>query len=298
MITNRQNHKPVAREKAALIQANYHTHTRRCLHAGGTDEEYVKEAIRNGYEVLGFSDHCPWKYATDYVPKMRMRLEQFDDYQSSILALKKKYEGRIEILLGLEAEYFPQYMDWLLDFVIEKQVDYLIFGCHYHQSDETGRYFGRIAREGFDTYIQAVMDGLETGMYSYLAHPELPLRSLDWDDGMTEGFTRICRYCAAHDIPLEYNVLGLPLARRTGREGYPHHRFWKIAGDCGCRAIIGMDAHHPKDLRVSLYRAARRTLEEAGVTLVHEIPRVDFKGLRARRTAAAHTPEILHKNKD
>lgn len=270
-------------DKAALIQANYHTHTRRCLHAGGTDEEYVKEAIRNGYEVLGFSDHCPWQYATDYIPKMRMRLDQFEDYKVSVLKLKEKYKGQLEILLGLEAEYFPRYMDWLLDFVIREKVDYLIFGCHYHQTDETGRYFGRISREEFDVYIQTVMEGLETGMYSYLAHPELPLRSLDWDDDMTEGFTRICRYCAAHGIPLEYNVLGLQLARRTGREGYPHHRFWEIAGRCGCQAVIGMDAHHPRDLRVSLYRLAKQNLEHAGVKLVHEIPKVDFAALRKAR---------------
>lgn len=266
--------------KAALIQANYHTHTSRCLHAGGTDEEYVQEALRQGYDVLGFSDHCPWPYESGYIPRMRMRLEQFAGYRESVLALRDAYRGRIEILLGLEAEYFPRYMDWLLDFAIREGIDYLIFGNHYHESDETGQYFGKIARDQFDVYVRTVLDGLETGMFSYLAHPELPLRSLDWDEGMRPGFEAICQYCAAHDIPLEYNVLGLQLARRTGREGYPHHHFWEIAGSCGCRAIIGMDAHHPRDLRVSLYRQAKKNLETFGVKLTDRIPRVDFVRLR------------------
>ena len=35
----------------------YHSHTFRCGHAVGTDEEYVKKAIEGHYEILGFSDH-------------------------------------------------------------------------------------------------------------------------------------------------------------------------------------------------------------------------------------------------
>ena len=36
---------------------NYHTHTTRCYHASGKDEEYVKAAIKAGIKELGFSDH-------------------------------------------------------------------------------------------------------------------------------------------------------------------------------------------------------------------------------------------------
>ena len=36
---------------------NYHTHTTRCGHAEGTEEEYILTALRCGYKVLGFSDH-------------------------------------------------------------------------------------------------------------------------------------------------------------------------------------------------------------------------------------------------
>ncbi len=39
---------------------NLHTHTARCRHAVGTDEAYVQAAIKAGFKVLGFSDHCPF----------------------------------------------------------------------------------------------------------------------------------------------------------------------------------------------------------------------------------------------
>ena len=80
---------------------NFHTHTSRCMHANGKDEEYVLAAIEAGYEVLGFSDHTPWKYDSDFVANMRMPLSQFDDYYQSISSLKEKYKDKIEIKIGL-----------------------------------------------------------------------------------------------------------------------------------------------------------------------------------------------------
>ena len=37
-----------------MKQTNFHTHTSRCHHAFGNDEEFVRTAIQNGFEVLGF----------------------------------------------------------------------------------------------------------------------------------------------------------------------------------------------------------------------------------------------------
>ena len=41
---------------------NYHTHTARCGHAVGEDEEYVKRAIECGIKYMGFSDHAPIRF--------------------------------------------------------------------------------------------------------------------------------------------------------------------------------------------------------------------------------------------
>ena len=39
--------------------SNYHSHVSLCGHAEGNVEDYVKEAIRCGYEEIGISDHAP-----------------------------------------------------------------------------------------------------------------------------------------------------------------------------------------------------------------------------------------------
>ena len=50
------------------------------MHATGDDEDYVLSAIKGGYRILGFSDHTPWKYRTDYVADMRMLPEELPGY--------------------------------------------------------------------------------------------------------------------------------------------------------------------------------------------------------------------------
>ena len=42
------------------MKANYHTHTERCRHAQGTEEDYIREALKAGVSILGFSDHAPF----------------------------------------------------------------------------------------------------------------------------------------------------------------------------------------------------------------------------------------------
>lgn len=53
------------------MRTNYHTHTERCNHAKGSDEEFVLSAIRGGYNLLGFADHIEWPRET----KERLELD-------------------------------------------------------------------------------------------------------------------------------------------------------------------------------------------------------------------------------
>ena len=39
-----------------MRKTNYHMHTKRCMHASGSDEDYVLAAIEGGYEEIGFSE--------------------------------------------------------------------------------------------------------------------------------------------------------------------------------------------------------------------------------------------------
>ena len=77
---------------------NLHTHTYRCHHAKGTDEEYVIKAIENGYDLIGFSDHAPYLFPNGYVSSFRMLPSEAEGYAKSINPLnflKKRFKHKL-----------------------------------------------------------------------------------------------------------------------------------------------------------------------------------------------------------
>lgn len=157
---------------------NYHTHTTRCGHAEGTEEKYILTALRCGYKVLGFSDHTPWAYATPgFVSRIRMLPSQLDDYVLTLRGLREKYADKLHIRIGLEAEYFPAYLGWLREEMERLDIEYLILGCHYDTTDEqdarASRFGGSTSTAHGRRYAEQVVEALETGLYRYLAHPDL-----------------------------------------------------------------------------------------------------------------------------
>lgn len=235
------------------MKANYHTHTARCGHAEGTDEEYVLAAIAAGYDTLGFSDHVPWPYRTGYTnPRVRMTVDRLPGYVRSVRSLKEKYAGQIRILAGFECEYFPTYMSWLADMKAEQGLDYMILGNHYAPTDETGgMYYGgcRTAAQ-LRSYVDNAVRGMETGMFIYLAHPDLFMRSYGrFDDSCRAAAKDLAKACKAMNLPMEYNVHDRYIAAITHRISYPHPEFFDIAAAEGVRIIIGIDAHEPDELR-------------------------------------------------
>ena len=251
------------------MKTNYHTHTSRCQHATGSDEEYVLSALKGGYVALGFSDHTPWAYRSDYVSTIRMEPGELPEYVHSIRALKEKYKHRIRIRTGLECEYFETYIPWLKEVIREEKLDYILFGNHFYSTDERDPYFGRntTTPEMLELYEESTLKGLESGLFACLAHPDLFGRSYPAFDKHCERVGRnICRKAARLHIPLEYNLSGFSACTGTKSAGYPHPRFWEIAADEGCTAIIGVDAHSSRELEdTEKYRQAVNFLERLSI---------------------------------
>ena len=225
--------------------ANYHTHTPRCNHAVGMEEEYVRCAIEAGLQILGFSDHTPYPFTNGYRSGIRMGVEEFPEYARLVNRMKEKYAGKIQIHLGVEAEYYPKLFPRLLDILREQDTEYLLLGQHYLYNEEDDRIYAGAATTDahiLQQYCDQAIDGLYTGMFSYMAHPDL-IHYLGDADIYRRHMRRLC--CAAKDcnVPLEVNLLGLQENRH-----YPKDVFWEIAAEEGCSVIFGMDAHTPEAL--------------------------------------------------
>lgn len=237
-----------------MLYGNYHTHTKRCGHASGEDEEYVKAAIEAGYRELGFTDHCPWPYSESfYRPGVRMHMSELSEYLESIQELKEKYKDQIHIYAGLECEYFKEYFETLKEF--RKKCDYLLFGVHWRKSEETGEMSSSecIKPEELAMFAENTIEGMESGLFLYVNHPDHLFSSYPrFDDCCMELSRKITRKSKQLDIPLEYNLYGLR-KRSKGQFsglGYPCEDFWRVAAEEGCRVVIGCDAHDPEMLIV------------------------------------------------
>ena len=257
------------------MRYNLHTHTFRCRHAQGSDREYVEAAIKTGMKVLGFTDHCPQFFPTDYYSTFRMYPEDAADYTESVRALAKEYRDDIQILLGFETEYYPEIFGELLRLVRQLGCDYLIMGQHFieNEYDRPSFYGSSPSRDDIDRYIMQTLEGLRTDAFSYIAHPDIISYSPGDRDFYRMRMEYFCTALKEMDIPVEYNLLGM-----RNRKWYPNPVFWEAAAAVGCPTVIGYDAHSPEALRnEELYAQGVRELEGYGITPV------DFSQITIRK---------------
>ena len=251
------------------MRYNLHTHTYRCNHATGSDREYVEKAIESGIKVLGFSDHCPQFFPnTDYYSHFRMRPELCEDYVKSVRALQKEYENDIKILLGFETEYYPATYEKFMEFIKPFELDYMIMGQHFvgNEYDEGSYYAPEKARKEkfLEQYVDQVKEGLNKGVFTYLAHPDIVYYSGSYDF-YCQKITELCEYAKEMDIPLEYNILGY-----VNKRSYPTPQFWEIAAKTGNKVVLGFDAHRPEALsRFDIFEECVANLKERGIQPIH-----------------------------
>lgn len=228
-------------QKKPLVGANYHTHTVRCNHAVGSEREYIEEAIKSGFHTLGFADHSPYIFEGGHYSSFRMKPEELSEYVSTISSLREEYKNDIKIYIGLEAEYYPSIFGKYCDLIRNSGVDYLIMGQHYPKIEPSPSYCGRPSDDPqrLKDYVDTVIEGANTGLYSYIAHPDII--NFTGDPALYESeMERLVQGVVKAGVLFELNILGL----REGRV-YPREAFWKLVSKHGGKAVFGSDAHEP-----------------------------------------------------
>ena len=252
-----------------MLKNNYHTHTKYCGHAKGDVEDYVKEAVNLNMEELGISDHAPiplnhgmtkeeWEENYCYE---NMDINTFDNLLKEIDNLKSKYN--IKLYKACESEYLYNNDDWYKE--LRSKLDYMILGIHFFNGE--GRVldtYKDINYKNVDCYYECAKRAIETGLFDYLAHPDLYLfdyKSIngrnEFDDKAKEICLKLIDLCVKHDIYFEINTNGLKYSKdKNNRELwlYPNIEFFKVVKEYmdknpnKLKLIIGADAHEPKAL--------------------------------------------------
>lgn len=237
------------------MRANYHTHSYRCNHATGENEEYIKEAITAGLDEIGLGDHMshPGKEVDNF---NRMPYENLEEYFKDIEKLQEKYKNEIAIVKGMECEYFSDF-DWLYNELKEKHgAKYLILGVHFVEHEGKWPYVGSIKFDKgiLKKYVDYVVESMESGYFTYIAHPDLFGMSYEnWDDYAIEQSRRIFETAERLDMPLEINVNGMRKGTIKYNNGerylYPIKEFWELSKEYNVKRIVGIDAHNPEELQ-------------------------------------------------
>lgn len=131
---------------------NLHTHTRYC---DGKDEPetLIKRALALGFTRLGFSGHGYALCDLDVC----MTPEKTAAYQKEILALKETYRDKIEILLGIEQDFYGEPLDFPYDYVIGS-VHYIQKGQDYLCVDDSSERFLAEAEKLFGGDLRDVVE--------------------------------------------------------------------------------------------------------------------------------------------
>lgn len=267
-----------------MNKVNYHTHTYRCGHAKGNEEEMVEAAIQAGYQTLGMSCHVPLKnYRWHLIksipsirsfhsvasmtyafvlggPHMRMPYRMKQEYLDAIDEAAQKHEKEIKVYKGFECEYFEEYLPYYQEMLDSGEVDYLILGHHFSKHSIHSSYYGKphLTKKELYQYCNDVEKAMETNLFSYVAHPDLYMIGYKQFDADAKAVTRrICEKAKALDIPLELNAGGIRkgLEVRQGHKVYPYANeyFFKVASEVGNKIILGIDAHTPDHLKDGMY---------------------------------------------
>lgn len=223
------------------MKTNYHTHTHRCNHAEAGERRYVEAALKEGFRILGFADHVPQPFRTDFHSGMRMHPSETADYVATLAALKQEYRGELDIHIGFEAEYFPALFDDLLNHLEPYAYEYLILGQHFLDNEEGGTYVAvpTDSEAVLSRFVSQCAEALYTGAFSCFAHPDI-VRYVGDEKVYRAHMRTLCREAKACGVPLELNLLGLGTHRH-----YPNRIFWEEAAVVGNKVILGWDAHAP-----------------------------------------------------
>lgn len=221
------------------LEYNYHIHTKWCNHAIGEIADYIEKAIEFGYKEIAITDHMP----IDNGFYRAISEAQFESFNTELDVCIEKYKHKIKIIKGLECEYYPAYASFYKK-LQDLGYDMLLLSEHNSQ-DLSVDYFSDLTEKDITLYGEEVCEGLNTGSFKILAHPDLFLNRRD-KIGEVEisVLNKIFKCCAENKVMVEINIT--PFRQRSRK--YSRIEAFEIAKSYEVTFVIGLDAHEPSVL--------------------------------------------------
>lgn len=242
-----------------------HMHTPLCKHAVGEPEAYAAVAEQRGLKGIIFTCHNPGP--DDWSTRVRMSLAQFDDYVALVERARAAWNGRVDIRLGLESDYFPGMERYLEKLHTRADFHHILGSVHPQLPYYRKVYDNGSVQAYYQSYFRNLAMAAETGLFDTLSHPDLVKNTYPrkwrvasvWQE-IQHSLDRI----AHTGVALELNTSGL---NKKIKEMNPGPQMLAAMQQRGIPVALGSDAHEP-DRVAADFEAALDLLTEVGYTAV------------------------------
>lgn len=134
------------------MKGNLHTHTAFCDGADSA-EDMIKAAIDCGMDFIGFSGHAYMPFDTSWC----MTPDVTEKYIAEVRRLAEKYDGKIKVYCGIEADIFSRFDADKFDYVIGS-VHFAEKNGVYYPIDESAQLLKAAADEAWNGDVYALAE--------------------------------------------------------------------------------------------------------------------------------------------
>ena len=231
--------------------SNLHTHTLFSDGTGGVREN-IESAIQKNMSSLGISDHsftaCDQTYC--------MKLENYPRYESVIKELKREYEGKIPVFLGIEKDFYSETDNERYDYLIAS-IHYMIRNGEVYAIDHKPEIqmkcindaFGGSVLDFAKAYYEMAVLHAEKAKPTFIGHIDvinkfslMPEDSLEYQKIASEAVAEIIKYCPVFEVNTG------AIARGYRKLPYPAPSILKSILDFGGELVLNSDSHRPENL--------------------------------------------------
>lgn len=253
------------------MKFDLHTHHERCGHAEGQIRNYIEAAIAEGLSVIGISDHSPYFGSEEDqpYPSIAMAQSEFSRYIEEVIQLKEEYAGKIDVLLGVESDFFPEHVERYRQIYDRYPFDYIIGSVHQSggvsifNRNRWKRLNEQEQIQHKEEYYDLIQQSARSGMFQILGHIDAmkayyPAFS-DLPTAKVEETLKVIGECK---LAIEINTSG-----KTKDVGgwYPSDSMLEMALRYGVDVTFGSDAHIPSRV-ADEFELVQQRLKEIGFT--------------------------------
>jgi histidinol-phosphatase (PHP family) len=264
-----------------MAVTDYHVHTARCGHAGGATRDYVLAAVSRGLTEVAITDHVPLYFlpGDDPEPGLAMARSELPGYVEEVLALREELRGRVDVLLGIEADYAEGHEAALGALLAPYEWDVVLGSVHLVAGgwiDAPGAG-ARHEREGtanlWNEYYRLVAKAASSGLFDVMTHFDLPKKFGHRRPADCEAAEDVAVEAArAAGVAVEVSSAGL---RKPVAEEYPGPALLAKLVGAGVPLVFSSDSHAPAEVawgREQVVAAARAAGATAHVTFRKRTP--------------------------